>query len=231
MKLSLWALDLEAWRASLEPSAAAVMSPEEREMARSFRHEGARAQYLGARLLARTLLGHRLGVPPAALRFHPGPLGKPRLEGHPGLHYNLSHSGDLVVCAISGAGPVGVDVEPFGRRPPLAELAQAHFAPAEAAWIRARPALAQRRFLALWTLKEACLKQSGQGIGGGLAGLTFRPSLGGRMVPSDPGLPCCRLSILAGRAWLAVCGAGLEVRSPRAAWFRPRGSLGPGCFS
>ena len=39
-----------------------------------------------------------------------GCFGKPELVSPQGYHFNRSHSGDLVVCAVAGAA-VGVDVE------------------------------------------------------------------------------------------------------------------------
>ena len=67
---------------------------------------------------------------------------------------------------------IGVDVERLGRAP-LA-VAERYFSATEAAQLRELPADAQpRRFLRLWTLKEAYLKAIGTGLAGGLARMSF----------------------------------------------------------
>ena len=45
------------------------------------------------------------------LKLVTGQNGKPEIEGHPEIHFNLSHAGELVVCAMSAQYPVGVDVQ------------------------------------------------------------------------------------------------------------------------
>ncbi len=54
--------------------------------------------------------------------------GKPRLSGHPSIHFNLSHSGPWVLCAVHG-GPVGIDVEEV--RSPCVLPAESIMAPEE----------------------------------------------------------------------------------------------------
>jgi 4'-phosphopantetheinyl transferase len=67
---------------------------------------------------------------------------------------------------------VGVDVEKVGRAP-LA-VAGRYFSAAEAQQLRALPPEAQaRRFVRLWTLKEAYLKAIGSGLAGGLGRMSF----------------------------------------------------------
>ena len=90
----------------------------------------------------------------------------------PGLHFNIAHTDGVVVMAVCRHAGVGVDVEKLGRAP-LA-VAERYFSPAEAAQLRALPSDAQpRRFLQLWTLKEAYLKAIGTGLAGGLGRMSF----------------------------------------------------------
>ena len=86
--------------------------------------------------------------------------GKPYFPKHKDLHFNLSHSGDLALCALDGA-PVGVDVQIVKRwRPGLPERV---CSPAELAWLERQSEL-WPAFVLLWTLKEARAKQSGRGL-------------------------------------------------------------------
>jgi phosphopantetheinyl transferase len=60
----------------------------------------------------RQVLAAYLGEEPGQIRLGEGEHGKPRLEGpSKRLEFNLSHSGEIALVAVSGEHPVGVDVE------------------------------------------------------------------------------------------------------------------------
>ena len=98
------------------------------------------------------LLKHALGD----VELHYGDNGKPYLtdEGH---FFNISHSGDYVVCAISDAD-IGVDVEGFSPVRPA--VLRRCFIEDEQQWIGNDP----ERFFRLWTMKEAYMKLLGTGF-------------------------------------------------------------------
>jgi 4'-phosphopantetheinyl transferase len=123
--------------------------------------------------IVREWLARYLGIAMANVHVDLEPGGKPRLRGGE-LHFNVSHSGDAMLLAISRDQEVGIDLE-FSRRPRrVVELAERWFAPAEAAALRALPELSrQRAFLNLWTCKEAVLKADGSGIASGLHRVAF----------------------------------------------------------
>ena len=122
---------------------------------------------------------------PQDWRFRAGPHGKPFVDrlatrgcGPAVPHFNVTHTPGLVGCAVA-RHPLGLDVELRGRRPRhgVRRVAERKFAPAELAELRGLPAEEQaRRFVELWTLKEACVKATGRGIGGppGLRGFSVR---------------------------------------------------------
>lgn len=141
-----------------------LLSADEHDRAARLRQPVHRQRFVLAHAFLRRKLGERLGHHPAALRFGHGPEGKPLLAG---LHFNLSHSGDLAVLALSTRHPVGVDIEALQPIDALG-LARAHFAPSEAALIADLddPLAA---FYRLWARKEAALKAHGLGIGHSLA--------------------------------------------------------------
>ena len=86
--------------------------------------------------------------------------GKPYFPGREDLHFNLSHSGDLALCALDAA-PVGVDVQIVKQwRPGLPERV---CSPAELAWLE-RQSEPWPAFILLWALKEARAKQNGRGL-------------------------------------------------------------------
>jgi len=127
----------------------------------------ARAQTLAARALLRQAMACLCAGAPQRYRIAHDARGKPVWQDRNGLawpHFNLSHSARLVVCALS-SHPVGVDVESTRRPLHIDNLAIHCLHSSEAAWLgHAGTPRARRRFLALWTIKEACLKVSGEGL-------------------------------------------------------------------
>lgn len=112
---------------------------------------------LGAGLLAASLL-REAGARDLSLDY--GPYGKPFLPNHPHIHFNISHSGNLAVCAVA-SDPVGVDVETVayhGR-----EVAEYCMQPQELAWLNAAADPAHA-FTRLWVRKESYIKLLGTGL-------------------------------------------------------------------
>lgn len=135
------------------------------EILQTIRHPHARACSLtGDLLLAEALrrLFPDTPLPPARASR---PTGQPYLPALPNLHFSLSHSGDVVLCALAHT-PVGIDLElPRRVRPGLAAR---WFSPEEAALSAHDP----DAFFRLWMSKEAVLKEVGCGISGGLRAVT-----------------------------------------------------------
>ena len=80
-----------------------------------------------------------------------------------GGHFNLSHSGEMVLCAAADA-PVGCDIERISDA--HIEIMKRVFTSSEQDYILAAPdtAVRTRRFFRLWTMKESCLKMTGEGF-------------------------------------------------------------------
>ena len=118
------------------------------------------------RSLVRTVLGAHTGVPPRDVHVRLTATGKPEAEG---IHFNVSHSGDIVVLAISEQRAVGVDVE---RRREIARvnaLIERWLTPDERKELdelRSHGLELSDAFLRVWSLKEARLKALGVGISG-----------------------------------------------------------------
>ena len=105
---------------------------------------------------------------PATLEFVYGEQGKPALTGSP-QHFNLAHSGNWGVLALSAGVAIGVDIERIDPALDYAALAARFFTAAENAdLLAAAPQRQRRRFYRLWTRKEAQLKGQGQGFSGGV---------------------------------------------------------------
>ena len=155
-------------RRTLPPDVVAgLVTAEDRERLTETMIERRRSEYLAGRALLRHAIGEQAGRAPSAIRIEVAATGKPDCVGGPPV--SVSHSGDIVVCAIAEL-PVGIDVEVAAPRD-IEAVAERFFTQAENRWlVGADP----QRFRMLWVLKEAYLKASGVGIGGGLDSLECR---------------------------------------------------------
>lgn len=135
------------------------LSGQRREQALKYRYEMGQRTCAAAYLLLCRGLREEYGITELPI-FEYGEHGKPTILGHPEIHFNLSHCREAAVCMISDH-PVGVDVESV--RPLKDSLAEYTMNDAELDEIRqaANPALQFTRF---WTMKEALLKLTGEGI-------------------------------------------------------------------
>src|ERR1700682_1053572 len=87
------------------------LSNDEKLRADRMRFDRDRRRFVVARFALRETLARHLDTPAREVRFRYGPQGKPEIEGHEGLHFNVSHSRDLAIIAVAPGCRVGVDVE------------------------------------------------------------------------------------------------------------------------
>ena len=145
-----------------------ILSVEEREKAARLRFDRDRRRFVIRHVMLRIVLARYLDEEPAALRFLFGPHGKPML-GDGGdkaaLSFNMSHSADIALCAVTRNRRVGLDVEWCLRKVDDVEMAGWCFSTREAETLRELPVGRQvHAFFALWTCKEAYLKAVGRGM-------------------------------------------------------------------
>ena len=152
--------EAHVWRIRLAPCPVDLLSEDERARALRFHFPLHRHRFVAARSALRRILAAYLDLPPAELRFHYSPHGKPYLEHH-WLRFNLAHSEDLALCAVARAREIGVDIERIRPRPTQERIPERFFSPSEAAQLRALPPEA---FFHYWTAKEAYLKARGEGL-------------------------------------------------------------------
>ncbi|MCQ2397723.1 MAG: 4'-phosphopantetheinyl transferase superfamily protein [Sphaerochaetaceae bacterium] len=99
--------------------------------------------------------------------------GKPFFPELNGVHFNISHSGNYVVCAV-GNEEVGIDVEV--RQKDYMKIARNFFTEKEFLWIcNAEGSEQDLRFLRMWTLKESYVKMTGMGLTEKLNGFEIIP--------------------------------------------------------
>lgn len=170
----------EAWLIDLtlpfDESELTDLSPEEGRKAARFAFPRDRRRYLASHCALRSLLARRIGCRPRELLFGEGEFGKPFLQSSPRCSFNMSHSHDLALVAMSDDGEIGVDVELVRPMDDAVRLARRNYTADECAAIEAvAPAEQTLAFLTVWTRKEACLKAIGSGFS--IAPETFETGL------------------------------------------------------
>lgn len=140
-----------------------LLSLDELQRADRFVFEKDRQAYTVARGLLRQKLAEATGREPNNLTFEYNNFGKPFLVGVPNLSFNLSHSGDGMVLAISDGRTVGIDLEDTSRPVEIHQIAPHFFAPQEVEMLNTLPDQVQG-FFTCWTRKEAYVKARGKGL-------------------------------------------------------------------
>ncbi|MBN1886059.1 MAG: 4'-phosphopantetheinyl transferase superfamily protein [Candidatus Krumholzibacteriota bacterium] len=145
------------------------LSGDERARAARFRRDADRDVYVAAHGALRVILGRRIGVEPAQVRFFREETGRPVLDcGGPA--FSISRTTGAALVAVSDEGPVGVDIELVAPRRLGDAVARRFFAPAELALLDGPPPGDRTTaFFRIWTRKEALVKALGTGLTAGLA--------------------------------------------------------------
>ncbi|MEX0963469.1 MAG: 4'-phosphopantetheinyl transferase superfamily protein [Pseudohongiellaceae bacterium] len=128
-----------------------------------------RKQLLLGRILMRAALSsYNNAIAPAHWTFTQNEYGKPAIcaaQNSEPLYFNLSHSGQRAVLAVSRLEDIGIDIEFAKKARRVEAIAQRFFSATEVAQMLTLPkALQLDRFYELWTLKEAYIKACGMGL-------------------------------------------------------------------
>lgn len=132
-----------------------ISSRRRREVMKYLRADD-RKRCMGAGILLMEILP-LYGESPEKLTY--GSEGKPQAEN---IHFNLSHSGNLVICAVSGKA-VGCDIEKTGKEPE--GVAEHFFHWKEVQYLQKfQEPERSKMFFRLWTWKESYVKMTGEGL-------------------------------------------------------------------
>lgn len=169
-QIHLWQLEQADFElSSIENECLAWLTESELARFRRFQFDRHRKQLLLGRILMRIALSRYDGsVTPESWVFAHNAYGKPAIseeQNSASLYFNLSHSADKVVLAVSRFEDIGVDIECARKPRRVAAIAQRYFSGKETAEIFSLPEDQQQsRFYDLWTLKEAYIKACGMGL-------------------------------------------------------------------
>jgi len=179
---------------------AALLTPDEAQRADRFLRPADRDRFVLARAALREILAQYVGRSPSALVLGTGPHGKPMLIAGDGAgdggaserlpEFNVSHSGDIAVVALTADQAVGVDLEQIRSMPDADRMAARFFSVNEyAQYCTINPESRLDAFFRCWTRKEAYIKARGEGLSLSLQSfdVTLTPSERPRVLRIDDG--------------------------------------------
>lgn len=125
-------------------------------------HQKDAIRSLIGQLLLQNVIQKERNVLKGDLIFKRNKYGKPYVYNLQEYHFNISHSGDYVVC-VTHNRPVGIDIEFI--KPVSLEIAKHYFSKEEYESIMRQPEDSRiSYFYDFWTMKESFIKAIGKGL-------------------------------------------------------------------
>jgi 4'-phosphopantetheinyl transferase len=138
------------------------IDPEQKDRIMRFHFIEDKKRALAGILLSKYAIAKVFGISLDEIRVEKNKYGKPHVVGKRGVHFNISHSGDYVVCAVAGS-PVGIDVQE--HKSGGLDIAERFFLQEERDALAMCEGDAKRKlFYEIWSLKEAYIKCIGMGL-------------------------------------------------------------------
>lgn len=174
-QLSLSRSELHIWRVDLNnvnyqfKDLISLLSPEEIKRSEHFMFERDQYCHQVTHSMKRLILANYLDCNPQCLRFEIGSHGKPALDNLRNpfkIQFNISHSRDLILIAITVEDLIGIDVEYYDKKCSIEGLGENIFSPSEKIFFSALNSKEEKKeaFFRCWTRKEAYLKAIGIGL-------------------------------------------------------------------
>lgn len=139
-----------------------LLSEERIEKVKKYRMQDDQVRGILGEVLLKYILWEHYGTQYQKVFYQYNKYGKPSLADQEGIYFNISHSGNWVLCGVSVV-PIGVDVE--GGDLEVMSIAKRFFTREEYAYIQSqKPSDQKDIFYKLWTLKESYVKCIGKGL-------------------------------------------------------------------
>lgn len=151
------------------PALQGSLTKDEQQKADSFRFAEDRDRFVAARGLLRKVLGTYLGTSAEHVLLRTTANGKPELDAcHSStspIRFNVSHSGNVALLALTLGRSVGVDVEQMRDIREINQLVKLFFSANERQQYKSLPhAERLTAFYRCWTGKESFVKAIGEGL-------------------------------------------------------------------
>ena len=153
----------------------ALLNAKETQKQQRYKFAKDRHDALITRAFIRDLLSYYADIAPQDWQFEKGEKDKPEVINAPlPLRFNISHTKNLIICAVTLTDDIGCDVENTGRSNDVLAIAERYFSTQESTELFSLPEAHQRhRFFDYWTLKESYIKAWGLGLAIPLADFSF----------------------------------------------------------
>ncbi len=164
--VDIWLIHIPDFVASVEEDLS-LLDDYERQRAEAFRFLRDKESFVVAHAALRRILGNYLNLAPVAIRFQYNSFKKPHVanEGAAKVSFNLSHSQQYALVAVTLSHDLGVDIEYMKKSRDLSQIAERFFSEKE---FEEYHSLASEQklegFYNAWTRKEAFIKAMGQGL-------------------------------------------------------------------
>lgn len=152
-----------------------LLTPAETIKQQRYKFEKDRHDALITRAFIRDLLSNYADIAPQDWQFEKGEKDKPEVINAPlPLRFNISHTKNLIICAVTLTDDIGCDVENTTRKNDVLAIAERYFSTSETTELFSLPQEQQRnRFFDYWTLKESYIKAWGLGLAIPLGDFSF----------------------------------------------------------
>jgi len=139
-----------------------LLTQEEKQHAARFRHEKDANLYTVTRAHLKLLLADIYCMPPEKMIIVAGINGKPHVKDYDNIHFNVSHTHERAVIALS-KHQIGIDLEYMNPAFDFASVAEFACSATELKLLSETKS-PRTEFFKLWTRKEAFLKGLGTGL-------------------------------------------------------------------
>ena len=162
-EVHIWRLDLDVAQQHWQ-SLQSILDEQELKRAQRFHFERHQRRFTVARAGVKQILARYLDCSVQDVHFTTNQYGKPTLSPATNLQFNVSHSHERALLAVTTA-TVGVDIEHLCDKERGDDIAQRFFSAAECQdYGEVAKPLRSQAFFHAWTRKEAFIKAIGMGL-------------------------------------------------------------------
>lgn len=159
----IWLIRYDKCLKSTDPFQSAL-TEDELQRAKKFHFEIDYQRFVITRGLLKRVLAKMLGKTPLQIVLELNEFGKPSLKNDE-LFFNVSHSGNLGLIAVTDITSIGVDVEKYRKEMSTEDIARRFFSEKEVKdYLSLKKSDRLQGFFNCWTRKEAFIKAVGKGL-------------------------------------------------------------------
>lgn len=141
-----------------------ILDKEELKRAKNYIYQKDRTRFIQDRRNLKKILSQYIDCNPSDVKISYQKKGKPHITDKK-IEFNVSHSGDLSVYAVSTARKIGIDIEEIREIANIDTIMKYFYTKKESDQINRKKGLQRmKEFFKIWTQKEAIVKMFGMGI-------------------------------------------------------------------